>query len=167
MNIIIDELMAGMPDSRQMVRLVIRMLLAMLLGAIVGLQREHKGKPAGIKTHMLVALGAALIVLAPQESGMSSDDLSRIIQGLVTGIGFLGGGAILKLPQAREIEGLTTAAGIWMTAAVGAAVGLGRLGLAIMSMLLTWVILSLVGKIEHRMNEKQARKAEENTVPRA
>ena len=151
-----------MPDSRQMVRLIIRVLLAMLLGAIVGVQREHKGKPAGIKTHMLVALGAALIVLAPLEFGMNSDELSRIIQGLVTGIGFLGGGAILKLHESREIEGLTTAAGIWMTAAVGAAVGLGRLGLAIVSMMLTWIILSPVGKIEKRMNERHARKVEES-----
>jgi putative Mg2+ transporter-C (MgtC) family protein len=108
---------------------------------------------------MLVSSGAALIVLAPLETGMNSDELSRIIQGLITGIGFIGGGAILKLHEAREIEGLTTAAGIWMTAAVGVAVGLGRFGLALVSIILTWIILSPVAKIEFRLGEKKATEA--------
>jgi putative Mg2+ transporter-C (MgtC) family protein len=105
---------------------------------------------------MLVALGAALFTLAPMEAGMDSADLSRVIQGLATGIGFIGGGAILKLSQDREIQGLTTAAGIWMTAAVGVAVGLGRLWLAVVSVILTWFILAVVGKFEHRISARQA-----------
>jgi putative Mg2+ transporter-C (MgtC) family protein len=156
MDIILEELTTGLPDARQFTRIVIRLLVAMLLGAIVGIQREQTGKPAGLRTHMLVALGAALFVIAPVEAGMASDDLSRVIQGLATGIGFIGGGAILKLSQEREIQGLTTAAGIWMTAAMGVAAGLGRIGMALLSALLTWFILSVVGKIEHRISSAQA-----------
>src|SRR5215813_14902009 len=160
MDIILEELTAGLPDAKQFARIVIRLLVAMLLGGVVGIQREWTGKPAGLRTHMLVALGAALFVLAPVESGMTSADLSRVIQGLATGIGFIGGGAILKLSKEHEIKGLTSAAAIWMTAAVGVAVGLGRLWLAILSMVLTWFILAVVGKIEHRMSAEQASRDE-------
>ena len=126
----------------------------MILGALVGAQRESIGKPAGLRTHMLVAMGAALFVLAPLEAGMELDGISRVIQGIVTGIGFIGAGAILKLQEKREIEGLTTAAGIWMTAAIGIAAGLGRWGLALVSTILTWITLSVIGKIETWMNQK-------------
>jgi putative Mg2+ transporter-C (MgtC) family protein len=152
MDAILEELTAGLPDSRQFARIVIRLLAAMLIGAVVGIQREHTGKPAGLRTHMLVALGAALFVIAPAEAGMTSDGLSRVIQGLATGIGFLGGGAILKLSQEREIQGLTSAAGIWMTAAMGVAAGLGRTGLALLSSLLTWFILAVIDKFERRIS---------------
>jgi putative Mg2+ transporter-C (MgtC) family protein len=155
MDIIIEELTGGLTDTRQVARVVIRLVVAMLLGAIVGIQREQTGKPAGLRTHMLVALGAALFVLASVEFGMTSADLSRVIQGLATGIGFIGGGAILKLSAEREIQGLTTAAGIWMTAAIGVAVGLGRIVVALLSVLLTWFILAVMGKIEHRISAAQ------------
>jgi putative Mg2+ transporter-C (MgtC) family protein len=140
-----------------MARVVIRLLAAALFGAIVGIQRERAGKPAGVRTHMLVALGAALFVISGQESGMDSADISRVVQGLATGIGFIGGGAILKLTAQREVEGLTTAAGIWMTAAVGVAAGLGRWGTAGLGVVLTWIILSIIGEITHRLEmRKQA-----------
>jgi putative Mg2+ transporter-C (MgtC) family protein len=155
MDIILEEILSGLPDGRQMVSLVTRLLTAMMLGALVGAQRESSGKPAGLRTHMLVAMGGALFVLAPLEAGMELNGISRVIQGIVTGIGFIGAGAILKLQDKREIEGLTTAAGIWMTAAVGIAAGLGRLGLALVSTVLTWITLALIGKIETWMNEKQ------------
>jgi putative Mg2+ transporter-C (MgtC) family protein len=156
MDIILDELTAGLPDARQFARIVIRLLVAMLLGGIVGYQREHTGKPAGLRTHMLVAMGAALFVLAPAEAGMTSTDVSRVIQGLATGIGFIGAGAILKLSVEHEIRGLTSAAAVWMTAAMGVAVGLGRIGMALLSALLTWFILAVVGKVEHRIIAAQA-----------
>jgi putative Mg2+ transporter-C (MgtC) family protein len=162
MDAIIEELTAGLPDARQFARIVIRLLLATLLGGILGVQREHTGKPAGLRTHMLVALGAALFVVAPIESGMTPTDLSRVIQGLATGIGFIGAGAILKLSQEREIQGLTSAAAIWMTAAIGVAVGLGRLWTAILSMLLTWFILAVVDKFERRISPAQAEEADDN-----
>lgn len=155
MDIILEEMFSGLPDVRQMVSLVSRLLTAMILGALVGAQRESIGKPAGLRTHMLVAMGSALFVLAPLEAGMELDGISRVIQGIVTGIGFIGAGAILKLQEKREIEGLTTAAGIWMTAAIGIAAGLGRWGLALVSTVLTWITLSVIGKIETWMNQKQ------------
>ena len=154
-----QELTDGLPDGAQMARVVIRMLAAALFGAIVGIQRERAGKPAGVRTHMLVALGAALFVISGQESGMDSADISRVVQGLATGIGFIGGGAILKLTAQREVEGLTTAAGIWMTAAVGVAAGLGRWGTAGLGVVLTWIILSIIGEITYRLEiRKQAGK---------
>jgi putative Mg2+ transporter-C (MgtC) family protein len=154
MDIFLEELLSGLPDLRQTATLVTRMVIAMLLGAVIGAQREATGKPAGLRTHMLVAMGGALFVLAPVQSGMDLDGMSRVIQGIVTGIGFIGGGAILKLQEQRAIEGLTTAAGIWITAAVGIAAGLGRWGLAVISTILTWITLSLIGKIEAWMNQR-------------
>lgn len=151
---LLAELTSGLPDIKQMVSLLTRLVIAMICGAVIGAQREAIGKPAGLRTHMLVALGGALFVLAPLNVGMELDGMSRVIQGIITGIGFLGAGAILKLQQERAIEGLTTAAGIWMTAAVGVAAGLGRLGLALVSTILTWIILGLISKIETWMNQK-------------
>ena len=153
MNMFWEELIASMPDPRQLTRLLIRLVIAMLLGALVGIQRERTGKPAGLRTHMLVSMGAALFVIAPIELGMSLDGLSRIIQGIVTGIGFIGGGAILKLVNEREIEGVTTAAGIFLTAASGVAVGLGRIGLAVISAILALITLSWIGRLEYRIEE--------------
>jgi putative Mg2+ transporter-C (MgtC) family protein len=146
---IFEEITFGLPEARQFWRIFLRLLGAMIVGAIVGVQRERSGKPAGVRTHMLVALGAALFVIGPMEFGMLESDLSRVIQGLITGIGFLGAGAILKLEDKREIEGLTTAAGIWMTAAMGLAVGLGRFGLALISVLFAWFVLSFVKRTEY------------------
>lgn len=151
MDTFMQEMAAGIPDGEQMARMIIRLVAAALFGAIVGIQRELVGKPAGVRTHMLVALGAALFVIAGLEFGMDSADLSRVIQGLATGIGFIGGGAILKLTAEREVEGLTTAAGIWMTAAVGVAAGLGRWGSAGIGVVLTWIILAIIGEVTFRL----------------
>jgi putative Mg2+ transporter-C (MgtC) family protein len=151
-EIILEEISLGLPEAQQFWRIIIRLVLALVVGAIVGVQRERSGKSAGIRTHMLVAIGAALFVIGPMEFGMIESDLSRVIQGLVTGIGFLGAGAILKLQEKREIEGLTTAAGIWMTAAMGLAAGLGRFGLAVVSVVLAWFVLAIVKKAESWLN---------------
>jgi putative Mg2+ transporter-C (MgtC) family protein len=150
LDLILQEIGSGLPDAREAIRVAVRLLAAMLLGALIGIQRERTGKPAGLRTHILVALGAAVLTIAPQELGMSDEAASRVMQGLITGIGFLGAGAILKLHDTREIEGLTTAAGIWMTAAVGMVAGLGRLGLAALSVLLAWFTLSLLARLENR-----------------
>jgi len=143
-----QELRQGLPDGAQALRLTIQLLVAAVLGAIIGIQRELIGKAAGLRTHMLVSVGAALFVISGAEYGMSSADLSRVIQGLATGIGFIGGGAILKLSEERQITGLTTAAGIWLTCAVGVAVGLGRWGSAVIGAVLSWIILAGIGKLE-------------------
>jgi len=155
METIFQELSAGWPDGTQLARMLIRLTAAALLGAVIGFQRESVGKAAGLRTHMLVAGGAALFVVACLEFGMSSSDLSRVIQGLATGIGFIGAGAILKLTKEREITGLTTAASIWMTCAVGVAAGLGRWGSAAISVVLTWIILAVLGRMEFWMRQRQ------------
>ena len=147
----VAEIMEGLPDVSQVERVIVRLTAAAALGAIVGIERERAGKSAGVRTHMLVSLATALYVVAALESGMAAADLSRVIQGLTAGIGFIGAGAILKLTDEREITGLTTAAGIWMTAAIGVAVGLGRWGTATISVALTMIILSAVSRITTRL----------------
>ena len=163
MNVVWEELAAGFPDAETMVRITIRLIVAMIFGGVIGIQRERAGKPAGLRTHMLVSSGAAVFLIACGEFGMDADGISRVIQGLVTGIGFLGAGAILKLYDRRAVEGLTTAAGIWMTAAMGVAVGLGRFGLALVATLLAWMTLSLVRQLEHILN-RGTRKSEDDTI---
>ena len=146
------ELTNGFPDRNRLIIVLLRVFAAVLLGAVVGIERERAGKPAGLRTHMLVSLGTAVVVIACQDAGMSLDGLSRVIQGMVTGIGFIGAGTILKLNEQREIQGLTTAAGLWMTAAIGVAVGLGVLGLAVIGTLVTVLILVLEHFIASRRN---------------
>jgi putative Mg2+ transporter-C (MgtC) family protein len=133
---------SDLPDAGQWIRLSVRMLLAAALGAVLGYDRERSGKAAGLRTHMLVALGSAMFVLVPEQAGMALADVGRVIQGLVAGVGFLGAGSILKHADKDEVKGLTTAAGLWLTAAVGMAAGLGREASAILGALLAWVILS-------------------------
>ena len=135
---------SDLPDAAQITRIAVRLLLAALLGGILGYEREHHGKAAGIRTHMLVSLGAALFVLVPQQGGMPMPDMSRVLQGVIAGIGFLGAGAILKLKDEEQVHGLTTAASIWMTAAIGIACGLGREATAVFSMLLALLILAVL-----------------------
>jgi putative Mg2+ transporter-C (MgtC) family protein len=84
-----QEVIAEFPDNVEIARITVRLLVAIVLGGILGFQRAHMGKGAGMRTHMLVALGAAIVVLAPQLTGMTSADLSRVIQGTLTGIGFI------------------------------------------------------------------------------
>lgn len=161
MDVFWEELTSGLPDARQLSHVVIRLIAATLLGAVIGIQRERAGKPAGLRTHILVSLGTSVFVLACAGVGMSSDGLSRVIQGIITGIGFIGAGSILKLSEERNIQGLTTSAGIWMTAAIGVAVGLGSLGVALLSTLLTLIILTLAKSFERRSEKARAAQAEE------
>ena len=125
-----------------MLRVVIRIVTAAVLGGILGAERERARRPAGLRTHMLVALGCAVFVLFPAESGMAKEDLSRVIQGVATGIGFIGAGTILKRPDSGDVEGLTTAASIWLTGAIGLAVGAGQLWLPVIAVASAWMILS-------------------------
>lgn len=156
MDIFWEELTSGLPNSRQLTQVIIRLIAATILGAVVGIQRERAGKPAGLRTHVLVTLGTAVFVLACSGVGMSSDGLSRVIQGIITGIGFIGAGSILKLNEQRDIKGLTTAASVWMVAAIGVAVGLGSLGVALLSTLFTLIILGLAGLYDLRAEKKQS-----------
>ena len=151
MDLLWNELTGGIPDAQEFLRVVIRLVSASLLGAIVGYERERTGKSAGLRTHMLVALASALFVVAPLELGVAQADISRIIQGVAAGLGFIGAGAILKRSDQGEIQGLTTAAGIWMTAATGIAAGLGSLGVALIGVALAWVILAVLARLERRV----------------
>jgi putative Mg2+ transporter-C (MgtC) family protein len=125
-------------------RVCLRLFIAMLLGSILGYERESVGAAAGLRTHMLVSVGSALFVLVPLQAGMPLEDLSRVVQGVTAGIGFLGAGAIIKMRHESEIRGLTTAASIWLTSAVGVAVGMGLEATAFLSTVLALLILSLL-----------------------
>jgi putative Mg2+ transporter-C (MgtC) family protein len=131
----------------EIVRVILRLLIAAILGGILGYEREQQGKSAGIRTHMLVAIGAALFGLIPQHGGLSEGELSRVLQGLIAGVGFLGAGTIVKGSREEDVHGLTTAAGIWLTAAIGVAAGLGRETTAILSTVLALIVLSIIPKI--------------------
>lgn len=148
------------PDLHQgelVLRVALRLMAALIIGTVIGLQRELTHKPAGLRTHLLVALGTALLVVAAVNTGMKSADISRVIQGLITGIGFLGGGTILKLTREHEIRGLTTAAGIWLTAAASVAAGLGEFAAACVGVLFALIVLTAVGKFgEQRMEERES-----------
>lgn len=161
MDLLWQELTYGLKDRGHLAIVVLRVLTAILLGGIVGIERERAGKPAGLRTHMLVSLGTAVVVLACSGAAMSMEGLSRVIQGIVTGIGFIGAGSILKLDEERHIEGLTTAAGLWMTAAVGVAVGLGALGVAVIGTIVTLIVLALEGVVERRISGKPSKKQDD------
>ncbi len=152
MSMILDELAASLPNAQETIRVVLRLVAALLAGGIIGLQREVSGKAAGLRTHMLVCAGTTLFVLAASGAGMQQDAMSRVIQGLVTGIGFLGAGAILKVESSHQIKGLTTAAGIWMTAALGVAIGVGQLGTAAIGTVLAWFVLAVLIKLDKRLD---------------
>ena len=155
MDVLWQELIYGLPDGRHLAIVIIRVIAAVILGGILGIQREKAGKPAGLRTHMIVCLGTAVVVLACLAGSMDMSGLSRVIQGIVTGIGFIGAGSILKLSEQREIRGLTTAAGLWMTAAIGVAVGLGSLGVALIGTAATFIVLSLMGAVEARLDKSE------------
>jgi putative Mg2+ transporter-C (MgtC) family protein len=142
-------------DISSLTQLGVRLTMAALLGGFIGYERERSGKDAGVRTHMLVAIGSALFLIIPQQMGMSTDAVSRVLQGLIAGIGFLGAGAILKIHNEQEIMGLTTAAAIWMTAAIGCTCGLGRGGSALLAALLTWTILDFLPRVVRRPVPKQ------------
>ena len=138
---------SDLKDVTEITTVTIRLLMAALLGGILGFEREQRGKAAGIKTHMLVAIGSALFVLIPLQAGISDAEMSRVMQGIITGIGFLGAGAILKGQDEKDLKGLTTAAGIWVTAAIGVAAGLGRESLAILCTFLALMVLLTMPKV--------------------
>ena len=143
-----------MDDISQVIRVGGRLLLALMLGACLGWEREQRGRAAGLRTHILVALGAALFTIVAIESASSYEDrplvLSQVIRGIAAGVGFLGAGAILKRSENDEVKGLTTAATIWLTAAAGMSVGAGWFWPAAGGIFLSWLVLAL-----SRMNDKQ------------
>ena len=144
-NTIAKEL-SDLPDLEQATRIVFNLVLAALWGGLLGFEREASGKAAGLRTHMLVAMGAAMFLAIAQLLGVSAQESSRVMQGVIAGVGFLGAGAILKSSKGGEedIKGLTTAAGIWFTAAIGVAVGVGEESAAIFCTVIALIVLMVV-----------------------
>ncbi len=134
-------------DITELTRLSVRLFLAALLGGLLGFEREHHGKAAGVRTHMLVALGSAIFMIIPLQIGVQPAELTRIIQGMVTGVGFLGAGTILKSDDEARVKGLTTAAGIWMTSAIGMTAGLGQELSAILCTLFALLVFALMPRL--------------------
>ena len=140
-----------MTDMAIATEIATRLAIATLIGAGVGLDRELRHRPAGLKTHALVALGAATVVAATASltniHNPDSAAITRVIQGVIAGIGFLGGGAILK-SGGEVIQGLTTAASIWVVAAIGVACGAGEFAPALIALVITLVILIFGNAVE-------------------
>ena len=138
--------MVSVPDSS--LTAVLRLLLASLLGAAVGVNRELRAKPAGLRTHALVSLGAALLTLIGLALTTPTDvegfgAASRVLQGLIAGVGFIGGGVILRREESKEVHGLSTAASIWIVSAIGVAAGCGLWLTSSAAVVLALVILAL------------------------
>jgi putative Mg2+ transporter-C (MgtC) family protein len=138
-------------DAPDFLEMIGRLALAVLLGGTLGWERELHQKPAGLRTHILVALGAAGFAILALEMAAKQDgvDPSRIIQGIIGGIGFLGAGTIIQ--SRGDVRGMTTAAGIWATAAIGVACGLGEYALAVTLAVLAFIVLSAALAVEKRL----------------
>lgn len=147
---------SDVPDVSTITRITVRLVVAAILGGILGYERERKGRSAGVRTHMLVAVGAALFVIGPLQSGMPIEDMSRVLQGIVQGIGFLGAGAILVRTAQHLVEGLTTAASVWATAGIGIIAGLGLETTAILSTAIVLIILSVVPLILPKLSRPES-----------
>lgn len=145
--------------SPDLIEACVRLVLATAIGAAIGLNRDLHGKPAGLRTHALIALGSALIVLSSGRLAgagdfHAADAQSRVIQGLITGIGFLGAGVILHKPSESRIHGLTTAAAIWVAALLGAACGAGVFMPVLVASGLLAVILLFGGRFERAIHRR-------------
>ncbi len=165
----VDVLEQGVAASA----IAVRLMLATLLGAVMGWEREARDKPAGLRTHMLVSIGAATFTLLGFETGAELSehageeghegvDPTRIIQGIVGGLGFLGAGSIIKARGSEDVTGLTTAASIWYTGALGVACGMGTYLLALTSAVLGLLVLSVLGRMSKR-DDKLKRVASAST----
>ena len=143
----VNEIIAGAAPA------FLRLGAATVVGAAVGINRELRGKPAGMRTHALVSLGAAVvtlssIALATRGAALDANAVTRAVQGIVAGVGFLGGGVILKTSDRGSVRNLTTAASIWVVACLGIVCGAGQWALAIAALALTLVVLVIGGPVE-------------------
>lgn len=141
--------------ANDFIGITFRLCIALIIGAIIGLERQIRHKPAGLRTHMLVSLGAALFVLIPLQISTAQegrDAISRVIQGVAAGIGFLGAGEILRESQSvstlAQVRGLTSAAAIWVCAALGIAAGCGLWQMGLIGAVLSLLVLSLFKRLE-------------------
>ena len=158
MDVVLDTLRAefsDLADPAAFTRIVLRLMVAVALAAVIGYERELRGTAAGLRTHMMVGLGVALLVATTSESHMEPTEVGRVIQGILAGIGFLGAGAIIKQDEKEQVKGLTTAASIWTTAAIATAAGLGREATAIVATVLAIVILALLLRLERHVARRR------------
>jgi putative Mg2+ transporter-C (MgtC) family protein len=132
--------------------IVIRLAVSIIIGGLIGLERELEHKPAGLRTIILVCLGSTIFMLVGFELGLAGSELGRIVAGVVTGIGFLGAGAIIR--ARGEVYGLTTAATIWLASGLGLAIGAGYFTLAIIAAIFVLVVLRLLGIVEKALSKK-------------
>jgi putative Mg2+ transporter-C (MgtC) family protein len=140
---------------------ILRLFAAAAIGGCIGLDREVRRKPAGMRTHALVALGAALVALVVVRFDARVDHIdavSRAIQGIIAGVGFLGGGAILKSDDRAMVQGLTTAASIWLVASLGIACGVGQWVAALIALAFALIILIVGGPVEGLVHRLAARR---------
>lgn len=137
-------------DGFNMVGALIRMLLAVVCGGIIGIEREHKRRPAGFRTHILICLGASMTILTSQyiyiELGLYTD-LARLGAQVIAGIGFIGAGTII-VTRRRQVKGLTTAAGLWVSAIVGLAIGAGFVEAAVLTTAMILLVELLLARFE-------------------
>jgi putative Mg2+ transporter-C (MgtC) family protein len=144
--------------SDEMITIAVRLTLSVVVGGVIGLHRDLHRKPAGVRTHALVSLGTALMVIVVMPPGEDLvhryDALSRVIQGVLTGIGFLGAGVILRNPDMRQVRGLTTAATIWLTALLGVACGAGAYLPVVVAITLAAIVMLLGGRFERALRQR-------------
>jgi putative Mg2+ transporter-C (MgtC) family protein len=139
---------------------------AAFLGGAIGLEREWHGHWAGLRTHMMVAIGAAIFVIGGATAhGQNIDGPSRVIQGVASGIGFLGAGTILKLGDKMQIKGLTTASSIWLAAALGIAAGLAEYSLAMASAIISLFVLGVLGPVEKFLERRHKLRQNRQLIP--
>ncbi len=139
------------------IEIVLRILVAGMLGGLIGFERERRQRPAGFRTHILVCIGAALVMIVSeymyQEFATTSVDPSRLGAQVISGIGFLGAGTIIR--DKFKVKGLTTAASLWAVACIGLAVGMGYFYIAIISAVIIFMTLALLGRIEKKTKTKE------------
>jgi putative Mg2+ transporter-C (MgtC) family protein len=134
-----------------------RLGAAALLGGALGFEREWKGHWAGLRTHMMVSIGCAILVIGGLDvAGEHREAVTRVIQGIASGIGFLGAGTILKLDKKQEIKGLTTASSIWLAAALGTTAGLAQYALAVAAAVISLFVLGVLGPAEKFFERRQS-----------
>jgi putative Mg2+ transporter-C (MgtC) family protein len=148
METLLREITSGIPSAEQAIHVLIRLFAATLLAGIVGYERQTRGESAGLRTHMLVAIGSGMFVLAPLEAGMAIADVSRVVQGVAAGIGLIGASAILKLKSEKEIQGLTTAAGVWRLPPLGSLPECDGWELAAASAAFAWIVVLILARFE-------------------
>ena len=142
--------------------MVLRLALAGVLGGVIGAEREYRGKVAGTRTHLLVALGSALMLLVSRYGFSDPGDSGRVAAQIVSGLGFIGAGAIMV--DRQSVHGLTTAAGIWVAAGIGMATAAGLYGLAIATTILALIGLEVFGIILSNDRRRRRDKGEQNEM---